>query len=65
MQNKVTCQQLTEISMEQIIASVRTARDLQIEELMREPVLMEFLEHYYDTIVISAVKKGFLLKDLA
>jgi len=57
-------QQLTEISMDQIIGAVRTARDLQIEELMKEPVLMTFLEHYYDTFVISAVKKAFLLKDL-
>ena len=50
--------------MEQIIAAVRTARDLQIEELLKEPVLMTFLEHYYDTFVISPVKKGFLLQDL-
>jgi hypothetical protein len=65
MQNKTTGQQLAEVSMEQIIAAVRTARDMQIEELMKEPVLMTFLEHYYDTFVISAIKKAFLLKDLA
>ena len=51
--------------MEKIIAAVQTARDLQITELMKESVLMIFLEHYYDTFVISSVKKAFLLKDLA
>jgi hypothetical protein len=64
MPNKITGEQVGEISIEQIIAVVRTARDLQIEELLKEPVLMTFLEHYYDTFVISAVKKAFLLKDL-
>lgn len=62
---KIEREHTGEISMEQIIASIRTTRDLQIEELMKEPVLMTFLEHYYDTIAISAVKKIFLLKDLA
>jgi hypothetical protein len=64
MQNKITGEQVGEISMEQNIAVIRTARDLQIEELMKEPVLMAFLEHYYDTFVISAVKKAFLVKGL-
>src|SRR6267154_5111817 len=64
MQNNITSEQLGEISMEQIIVAIRTVRDLQIEELMKEPVLMAFLEHYYDTFVISPVKKAFLLKDL-
>jgi hypothetical protein len=64
MQNTTTGEQLGEISMEQVIGAIRTARDLQIEELVKEEVLMAFLEHYYDTFVISAVKKAFLLKDL-
>lgn len=64
MPNKITGKQVEEISIEQIISAVRDARDLQIEELMKGPVLIAFLEHYYDTFVISAVKKAFLLKDL-
>jgi hypothetical protein len=53
-----------EVSMDQIITSIRDSRDRQIEELKKEPVLMAFLEHYYNTLVISEVKKQFLLKDL-
>ena len=64
MLNTITSEQTGELSMNQIIVAVRTVRDLQIEELMKEPVLMSFLEHYYDTFVISTVKKAFLLKDL-
>lgn len=52
------------VSMDQIIVSVRNVRDQQIEELLKEPALMAFLEHYYDTLMISNVKKLFLLKDL-
>jgi hypothetical protein len=53
-----------EVSVDQIITSIRDSRDRQIEELKKESVLMAFLEHYYDTLVISDVKKQFLLKDL-
>ena len=55
---------ICEVSMDQIITAIRASRDRQIEELKKEPVLMIFLEHYYDTIVISNVKKQFLIKDL-
>jgi hypothetical protein len=64
MENKITSEQVGEVSMEQIIVAIRSARDLQIEELIKDPVLMSFLEHYYDMFVISPVKKAFLIKDL-
>ena len=32
---------------------------------MKESVLMTFLEHYYNTIAISNIKKAFLVKDLS
>jgi len=35
------------------------------ETLMKESVLMTFLEHYYNTIAISNIKKAFLVKDLS
>jgi len=53
------------LSTDQIIAAVRTTRDQQIDELKKEPVLMTFLEHYYDLLTLSDVKKQFLLRDLA
>jgi len=53
-----------DISVDQIILSIRETRNQQIEELKKEPVLMAFLEHYYDTLMISDVKKQFLLKNL-
>ena len=56
---------IEEISIDQIISSVREIRNQQIEELKKEPTLMAFLEHYYDTLMISDVKKQFLLKDLS
>ena len=55
---------IAEVSVDQIIISIKDSRDSQIEELKKEPVLMAFLEHYYNTLVISDVKKQFLLKDL-
>jgi len=55
MENKITGERVGEISMEQFISVVRSVRDLQIEELMKETVLMAFLEHYYDTFAISAI----------
>jgi hypothetical protein len=58
-------EKIGEVSMEQIISSIRNTRDSQIGELMKEAVLMTFLEHYFNTIVISNVKKQFLLKDLS
>ena len=54
----------TAISMDQIIAAIRSTRDQQIDELMKDPVLMAFLEHYYNTIAISDIKKEFLRRDL-
>jgi hypothetical protein len=53
-----------ELSMDHIIASIRNVRNHQIDELMKESVLVAFLEHYYDTVVISNVKRAFLFKDL-
>jgi hypothetical protein len=64
MENKITLEQIGDVSMEKIIAAVQAARDTQIEELMNEPILLTFLEHYYDTIAISDVKKAFLVKAL-
>lgn len=55
---------INEVSMDQIITSIRDSRDRQIVELMKEPVLMAFLEHYYNVLAISEVKKQFLIKDL-
>jgi hypothetical protein len=55
---------IEEVSTNQIIDSIRSIRNGQIGELMKEPNLMTFLEHYYDTLLISNVKKQFLLKDL-
>jgi len=57
-------EKIGEISMDQIISSIREIRNQQIEELKKEPILLAFLEHYYDTLMISDVKKQFLLKDL-
>lgn len=54
----------SEISMDQIIASIREARNQQIDELMKEPILMTFLEHYYNIVALSNVKKAFLFKNL-
>jgi hypothetical protein len=53
-----------EISMDQIIASIREVRNQQVDELMKEAVLLAFLEHYYNTVALSDVKKAFLFKDL-
>ncbi len=57
-------EKVIEGSMDQIIASIRRHRDRQIDELVKESNLMTFLEHYYDSVFISKVKKEFLLKDL-
>lgn len=51
--------------MDQIIAAIRNTRDQQIDELMKDPVLMAFLEHYYNTVAISDVKKAFLRRSLS
>jgi predicted oxidoreductase len=64
MESSRTIENVNEISMDQIIACIRNARNHQIDELMKESVLIAFLEHYYDTVVISNVKKAFLFKDL-
>src|SRR3954471_20866690 len=58
-------EKIGEISMDQIISSIREIRNQQIEELKKESVLMAFLEHYYDTLAISVIKKQFLLKNLS
>src|SRR5271154_2764199 len=60
-----TSHKIEEISMDKIISSIKETRDQQIDELKKEPVLMIFLEHYYDTVAINEVKKLFLLRDLA
>jgi hypothetical protein len=57
-------EKIEEVSIDQIIASIRITRDNQIQELLKDTVLMAFLEHYYETLVISNVKKQFLLKNL-
>ena len=58
-------EKIDEISIDQIISTIQEIRNQQIEELKKEPVLLAFLEHYYDTLMISDVKKQFLLKDLS
>ena len=57
-------EKIGEISMDQIITSIREVRNQQIDELMKEPVLEAFLEHYYNVVALSSVKKAFLFKDL-
>ncbi len=64
METNHTTEKTEKIPTDQIIASIRDVRNQQIEELTKDPVLMAFLEHYYDTLVISNIKKEFLLKDL-
>jgi hypothetical protein len=64
METNSTTEETAEISTDNIIASIRDVRNQQIDELTKDSVLMAFLEHYYDTLVISKVKKEFLLKDL-
>src|SRR5882762_9798489 len=59
-----TTERTNEFSTEQIVASIRETRNQQIDELTKDSVLIAFLEHYYDTLMISDVKKEFLLKDL-
>jgi len=54
----------SEVSIELIIAEIRSTRDQQIDELMNERVMMAFLEHYYNTIAVSPVKLAFLKSDL-
>jgi hypothetical protein len=58
-------EKIGEISMDQIISFIQEIRNQQIEELKKEPTLMAFLEHYFDTLMISDVKKQFLLRDLS
>ncbi len=58
-------EKIDEISIDQIISTIQETRNQQIEELKKEPILLAFLEHYYDTLMISDVKKQFLLKDLS
>jgi hypothetical protein len=52
------------ISMDQIIEAIRKTRDQQIDELMEDPLLMAFLEHCYDAVTISDIKKAFLKRSL-
>lgn len=53
-----------EISIGQIISTIRGVRNQQIDELMKEDLLLAFLEHYYDIVAINNIKKVFLFMDL-
>jgi hypothetical protein len=64
METNLPREKTKEISMDQIIEAIQTTRNQQIDELMKDSVLMAFLEHYYNTIAISDVKKEFLRRDL-
>lgn len=64
METSRTIEQAREISMEQIISSIREVRNEQIDKLMKEPLLEAFLERHYNVVAISTVKKEFLFKDL-
>ena len=51
--------------MEQIIRAIRSIRDRQIDELLDDSTLLDFLEHNFSTFAISQLKVAFLKKDLA
>ncbi len=65
MPSNITGLRTQEISIEQIILHIKATRDQQIDELRKEPILINFLEQHFNTNTISAVKKAFLLRDLA
>ena len=65
MEKKYSVQESSpQISIEKIILKIRTTRDRQISELIKDSFLMSFLEEHYETFAISAVKKEFLKRDL-
>jgi hypothetical protein len=64
MDRSQSAQELSKVSMEKIINSVRQTRDNLIAELLHEPALMSFLEKEYDIVAISPIKLEFLKRDL-
>jgi len=64
MESSRSIEQTGEVSVDQIIASIREVRNRQIDELMKDSVLEAFLEHYFNVVALSSVKKAFLFKDL-
>ena len=65
MEKKYSLQESSpQVSIDKIILMIRSTRDRQIGELIKDSFLMSFLEEHYDTFAISAVKKEFLKRDL-
>ena len=64
MESSRSIEQTGEVSVDQIIASIREVRNRQIDELMKDSVLEAFLEHYFNVAALSSAKKAFLFKDL-
>ena len=54
----------TALSMGKIIESIRQSRDFHISELLKDAVLLSFIEGHFETITLSAVKLEFLKRDL-
>lgn len=53
------------LSTESIITYLHTLRNQRLQELARhDDALMDLLEDLYNTIAISAVKRGFMKRDL-
>jgi len=52
------------ISIELIISNIKSTRDLLVKNLLNDQGISAFLENYFETFVISPVKKEFLRRDL-
>jgi hypothetical protein len=52
-------------SVDEIIRAIRHIRDRKIDELMKEPSLLDFVESNFDTYAISQIKVAFLKRELA
>ena len=56
--------QRTSVSIENVIADIRTVRDVQISDLLTDSSFHEFLEKNFDTFFIGSVKIEFIKRDL-
>lgn len=65
MEKSQPSKQISKVSTEFIIESLRSIRDSKINELLKtDDALMAFLEEHYNTLAISPIKREFLKRDL-